>query len=193
MPYCRLTKEFLIIDWDKQLVYSKSKKCISNNNTNYVNKTKTTLLEETHMQEENILNIQIKVTDEQMNQLIKGKLEALPDDKIQEILGNALEEFLKTDNGKRLFYTKEYYQKDPQPTELLTDIVKNSVSKDLLNSYANELMCVLKDNYCELLQNAMIKVFSDMFFTQIRESTFRKEIMEKINNICNSKLNNNVR
>ena len=142
------------------------------------------------MKEENVLNIQIKVTDEQMNQLIKGKIEELPDDKIQSIIENALNEFFKTDKGQRLFYTKEYYQKDPQPTELLIDIVKKSVSKDLLNSYVNELMFTLKDNYYDLLQNAMIRVFSDMFFTQVRESTFRKEMVEMINNICNSKLNN---
>lgn len=142
------------------------------------------------MKEENVLNIQIKVTDEQMNQLIKGKIEELPDDKIQSIIENALNEFFKTDKGQRLFYTKEYYQKDPQPTELLIDIVKKSVSKDLLNSYVNVLMCTLKDNYYDLLQNAMIRVFSDMFFTQVRESTFRKEMVEMINNICNSKLNN---
>ncbi len=142
------------------------------------------------MKEENVLNIQIKVTDEQMNQLIKGKIEELPDDKIQSIIENALNEFFKTDKGQRLFYTKEYYQKDPQPTELLIDIVKKSVSKDLLNSYVNGLMCTLKDNYYDLLQNAMIRVFSDMFFTQVRESTFRKEMVEMINNICNSKLNN---
>ena len=142
------------------------------------------------MKEENVLNIQIKVTDEQMNQLIKGKIEELPDDKIQSIIENALNEFFKTDKGQRLFYTKEYYQKDPQPTELLIDIVKKSVSKDLLNSYVNELMFTLKDNYYDLLQNAMIRVFSDMFFTHVRESTFRKEMVEMINNICNSKLNN---
>lgn len=142
------------------------------------------------MKEENALNIQIKVTDEQMNQLIKGKIEELPDDKIQSIIENALNEFFKTDKGQKLFYTKEYYQKDPQPTELLVDIVKKSVSKDLLNSYVNGLMCTLKDNYYDLLQNAMIRVFSDMFFTQVRETTFRKEMIEIINNICNSKLNN---
>lgn len=144
----------------------------------------------TGMKEENVLNIQIKVTDEQMNQLIKGKIEELPDDKIQSIIENALNEFFKTDKGQKLFYTKEYYQNNPQPTELLVDIVKKSVSKDLLNSYVNELMCTLKDNYYDLLQNAMIRVFSDMFFTQVRESTFRKEMVEMINNICNSKLNN---
>lgn len=144
----------------------------------------------TGMKEENVLNIQIKVTDEQMNQLIKGKIEELPDDKIQSIIENALNEFFKTDKGQKLFYTQGYYQKDPHPTELLVDIVKKSVSKDLLNSYVNELMCTLKDNYYDLLQNAMIRVFSDMFFTQVRESTFRKEMVEMINNICNSKLNN---
>ena len=34
---------------------------------------------------ENTLNLQITITDEQMASLLKGKLESLPDEKIQEI------------------------------------------------------------------------------------------------------------
>lgn len=142
------------------------------------------------MSEENVLNIQIKVTDEQMNQLIKGKLENLPDDKIQDILGNALSEFLKTDTGQRLFYTKEYYQKNPTPTKLLTTMVSNAVSKDLLKICVDDFIGVLKDNYYELLQNTMIRVFSDMFFTNIRESHLKVEMTDMINSIVNSRLSN---
>ena len=53
---------------------------------------------------ENKLNIQITVDDEQMASLIRGNLENLPDEKLQEIFSNALTEFLKTDNGQKLFY-----------------------------------------------------------------------------------------
>ena len=35
---------------------------------------------------ENTLNIQITITDEQISSLLKGNLENLPDEKIQEIL-----------------------------------------------------------------------------------------------------------
>lgn len=33
-PYCRLTNEFLVVDWNKQIVLSKNDKCISDDNTN---------------------------------------------------------------------------------------------------------------------------------------------------------------
>ena len=49
---------------------------------------------------ENKLNIQITVTDEQMSSLIRGNLENLPDEKLQEIFSNALTEFLKTSDGQ---------------------------------------------------------------------------------------------
>lgn len=138
------------------------------------------------MEEKNVLNIQIKVTDEQMNKLIHGKLEELPDDKIQDILGNTLNEFLKTDKGQKLFYTKEYYQNNPQPTDLLKNMVSNAVSKDLLKPCVDEFINVLKDNYYELIQNTMMRTFSDIFFTEIREIQLKTEM----NNMINSKLHN---
>ena len=61
---------------------------------------------------DNKLNIQITVTDEQMSSLIRGNLENLPDEKLQEIFSNALTEFLKTDDGRKLFYTKQYYSNE---------------------------------------------------------------------------------
>lgn len=33
-PYCRLTNEFLVVDWNKKIVLSKNDKCISDDNTN---------------------------------------------------------------------------------------------------------------------------------------------------------------
>ena len=72
---------------------------------------------------ENKLNIQITVTDEQMASLIRGNLENLPDEKLQEIFSNALTEFLKTSNGQSLFYTKQYYSSDPKPSDLLVKMV----------------------------------------------------------------------
>lgn len=41
---------------------------------------------------ENTLNIQLKVTDRQMIQLLEGRVDSLPDEKVQEILSEALRE-----------------------------------------------------------------------------------------------------
>lgn len=125
---------------------------------------------------ENNLNIQIKVTDEQMCSLLKGKLESLPDEKVQEIFANALTEFFKTSDGRKLFCTQEYWNSNPQPTRLLTSMVENAVSKDLLKPYVDELVNTLKDNYVNLLKNTMIQVFSNMFFSEMNQSVLRSQL-----------------
>ena len=133
---------------------------------------------------ENTLNIQITVTDEQMASLIKGNLENLPDDKLQEIFSNALIEFLKTDNGQRLFYTKSYYDSDPKPTQLLNKMIENAISKDLLKPCVDEFISVLKNNYENLIKNAMITTFSNMFITEMKEQILQcqlKDLMCQIN------------
>ena len=133
---------------------------------------------------ENTLNIQLIVTDEQMTSLIKGNLENLPDDKIQEIFSNALIEFLKTDNGQRLFYTKSYYDSDPKPTQLLNKMIENAISKDLLKPCVDEFISVLKNNYENLIKNAMITTFSNMFITEMKEQTLQyqlEDLMHQIN------------
>lgn len=125
---------------------------------------------------ENALNIQIKVTDEQMCSLLKGKLESLPDEKVQEIFTNALTEFLKTDTGHRLFYTKRYYDSQPKPTELLTHMVENAVSKELLKPCVDEFIETIAANYTNLIKETMVQTFSNMFFSEINRSIVNNQL-----------------
>ena len=127
---------------------------------------------------DNTLNLQITVTDEQMTSLLKGKLESLPDKKVQEIFSNALSEFFKTPTGQQMFYEKSYWNSDPKPTHLLTTMVENAVSKELLKPCVDEMIAVLKDNYPKLIQNAMVQTFSNMFFTEMRECTLQNQLDE---------------
>ena len=131
---------------------------------------------------ENKLNIQITVTDEQMTSLIRGNLENLPDEKLQEIFSNALIEFFKTENGQRLFYSKGYYRSDPEPTRLLTNMVENAVSKDLLKPCVDEFVSALKDNYMDLLRTCMIQTFTNLFFTEMHSATLQAEMRNLIMN-----------
>lgn len=132
---------------------------------------------------ENKLNIQITVTDEQMTSLIKGNLENLPDDKIQEIFSNALAEFLKTQDGQKLFYTKQYYDSQPKPTNLLISMVENAVSKDLLKPCVDEFIEKIKGNYENLIKETMIQTFSNMFFTQMQQSSLQCQLNEILSDI----------
>lgn len=135
---------------------------------------------------ENKLNIQITVTDEQMTSLIKGNLENLPDDKIQEIFSNALAEFLKTQDGQKLFYTKQYYDSQPRPTDLLIKMVENAVSKDLLKPCVDEFIEKIKDNYENLIKETMVQTFSNMFFTQMQQSSLQYQLDNILNGINNN-------
>lgn len=136
---------------------------------------------------ENKLNIQITVNDEQLSSLIKGNLKNLPDEKIQEIFGNALSEFLSSRQGQELFYTKDYYGGSLKPTKLLIDMVSNAASKDLLKPYIDEFIESIKENYENLIKEAMIKTFSNLFLTELNKATFE----EQLHYIIDSRLNNN--
>ena len=136
---------------------------------------------------DNKLNIQITVTDEQMSSLIRGNLENLPNEKLQEIFSNALTEFLKTNDGQKLFYTKEYYSSELKPTRLLTTMVANAVSKDLLKPCVDEFIGTLKDNYESLITECMIKTFSNMFFTEMRQNDLESGLYR----VLETRLNNN--
>lgn len=135
---------------------------------------------------ENKLNIQITVDDEQMASLIRGNLENLPDEKLQEIFSNALTEFLKTDNGQKLFYTKQYYDSQPNPTNLLIKMVENAISKDLLKPCVDEFIENIKGNYENLIRETMIQTFSNMFFTQMQQSSLQYQLNEILNGVRNN-------
>lgn len=130
---------------------------------------------------ENKLNIQITVDDEQIASLIRGNIENLPNEKLQEIFSNALTEFFKTDNGQRLFYSKEYYSSEPKPTRLLIQMVENAISKDLLKPCVDEFIENIKGNYENLIKETMIQTFSNMFFTQMQQSSLQCQLNEILN------------
>lgn len=135
---------------------------------------------------ENKLNIQITVDNEQMASLIRGNIENLPNEKLEEILSNALTEFFKTDNGQRLFYSKAYYNSDPKPTKLLTQMIENAISKDLLKPCVDKFIEKIKDNYENLIKETMIQTFSNMFFTEMQQCSLQHQLNEILNGVKNN-------
>lgn len=133
---------------------------------------------------ENKLNIQLTVTDEQMASLLKGKLESLPDEKIQEIFANALAEFLKSSTGQQLFYTTDgFYRSNPKPSQLLEKMVSDAVSKDVLQPEVDALLMALRDRYPEFLKQTMISVFSSLFFDNITKANIQATMGELLGRI----------
>ena len=135
---------------------------------------------------ENILNIQLTVDDEQLAQLIRGNIEALPKDRLQDLLCSALSAFLETDDGRKLFYTKDSYYSNPKPTPLFTQMVSNAVSEDLLKPCVDEFMKVISENYVTIIKSAMVETFSNMFFTQMDKSMLAAQL-NNLQNEINSK------
>lgn len=136
---------------------------------------------------ENTLNIQISLNDEQLSSLIKGNIEKLPDEKLQDIFSNALIDFFKTENAKSLFYKRECYTYELKPTDLLVHMIENAVSKDLLKPCVDEFIESIKNNYENLLKETMIATFSNMFFTQLDRDAFKSELHNMIFNTLNNR------
>lgn len=118
--------------------------------------------------------------------IIKGNLGKLPDEKIQEILSNALTEFFKTENGRKLFYyTTNGYYETPKPTEFLVKMIENAASKDLLKPCVDEFVEHIKNNYERLIKETMIRTFSNMFFSQLDRDIFES----KLHDVIDKKIN----
>lgn len=124
----------------------------------------------------NVVNIQITVDDEQLSQLLKNNISNLPQEKIQEVLCEALSKFLESDNGQNLFYTREYYSSTPKPTDLLLHMMQNAVASDAMKLYWSELLDSMKEKYPELIKEAMITTFSNMFFTELQSNVLHTQL-----------------
>ena len=127
---------------------------------------------------DNVLNIQLTVSDEQMTTLLKGKLSDLPEEKIQDIFCGALKEFFATQTGQQMFYEKRgYYDSTPTPTPLLKAMIDNAIDKNLLTETTTEFVETLRGQYPTLIQNAMVNTFTKMFFDNITQATLQGQLM----------------
>lgn len=124
----------------------------------------------------NVVNIQITVDDDQLSQLLKNNISDLPQEKVQEILCEALSKFLESSDGQKLFYTKEYYNSTPRPTDLLLRMMQNAIASDAMKLYWSELLDSMKEKYPELIKEAMITTFSNMFFTELQSSVLHTQL-----------------
>lgn len=128
---------------------------------------------------DNVLNIQLTVSDEQMTSLLKGKLSDLPEEKIQDIFSSALKEFFATPTGQKMFYESHgYYDSTPKPTRLLEEMITNAIDKNLLTEATTEFVETLRDQYPTLIRDAMANTFATMFFDQISKQTLQSKLID---------------
>ena len=136
---------------------------------------------------DNTINLQITVNDEELKELIKGNIENLPEEKIQEIFSTALTEILTSEDGKRLFVEKgKYYNDPPKPTLLLQNMINNVVEKDLIVPVVNEFVKSISDEFENIIRDCIIKTFSEVLLTDLKSSVIESKLYNAINSINNN-------
>ena len=138
------------------------------------------------MKDQTTVNFQITVSNDVFQKLMSEGLVALSAEDVKSILVEALSEFLKSPDGKKLFYeSPDYYSRSScnRPSEFLLDIVKNSITPGVLNDYADEFIMSLKEHYPELIREAFIQVISNLFLTEVKSTHFSAIISELRHNI----------
>ena len=140
------------------------------------------------MKDQTTVNFQITVSNDVFQKLMSEGLVTLSAEDIKPILVEALSEFLKSPDGKKLFYeSSDYYSRNNcnHPSKFLLDIVKSSITPGVLNDYADEFIVGLKENYPELIREALIQVISNLFLTEVKSAHFSAVINELRHNIDN--------
>ena len=140
------------------------------------------------MKDQTTVNFQITVSNDVFQKLMSEGLVTLSAEDIKPILVEALSEFLKSPDGKKLFYeSPDYYSRSDcnHPSKFLLDIVKNSITPGVLNDYADEFIVSLKDHYPELIREALIQVVSNIFLTEVKSVHFSAAINQLRHDIDN--------
>ena len=115
---------------------------------------------------ENIVNLQLSISTEDMQELLMGKLASLPDEKVHEVICGALGKFLQTTEGTSLFVRRDAWRGN-RPTELLETMIANSLDTDVLHKEAEKFVNALQENYPDLVRQCLISTFSKLFFDNI--------------------------
>lgn len=140
------------------------------------------------MKDQTTVNFQITVSNDVFQKLMSEGLVTLSAEDIKPILVEALSEFLKSPDGKKLFYeSSDYYSRNDcnHPSKFLLDIVKSSIAPGVLNDYADEFIGGLKEHYPELIREALIQVISNLFLTEVKSAHFSAALNELRHDIDN--------
>ena len=115
---------------------------------------------------ENIVNIQLSISSEDMQELIMGKLSSLPDEKVHEVICSALGKFLESYEGTHLFVDRDAWRGN-KPTKLLETMVANSLDTEVLHKEVEKFVDALQKNYPNLIRQCIISTFSNLFFDNV--------------------------
>lgn len=139
------------------------------------------------------INLTLNVDTKQMEGLLKEGLVSLPQDKIQEVLLEVVKNILNDkDNGILFVSSGGYYDKSYKPTELLRGLIEKAQTSSYIEELSDAIMNYLKENYQEVIFNALVKSISELlfgpqkqidFYTSIQDELYmnRQQIEERLN------------
>ena len=132
---------------------------------------------------ETTLNIQITLDDEQLKTLITDNIQDLPKDKLQDILLQGLNDYVKT-NGRSMFFTSNNYTTNLQNW---VEIVFRSCIKDIAKDNEEMLIETIHEflgKYLKtILENSFTDAISLIFKNALNTEYIKQDVMDIMSNM----------
>ena len=132
---------------------------------------------------ETTLNIQITLDDEQLKSLMMNNIQDLPKDKLQDILLQGLNDYIKT-NGKNMFFTSNNYTTNLQNwVESVFKSCIKDMAKDNEEMLINTIHEFLGKHFENILMNSFTDVISLIFKNAFNIDYIKKDVINIMSNM----------
>ena len=132
---------------------------------------------------ETTLNIQITVNDEQLKSLITNNIQDLPKDKLQDLLLQGLNDYIKTD-GKNIFFTSSNYTTNLQDwVESVFKSCIKDIAKDNEEMLINTIHEFLGKHFETILMNSFADVISLIFKNAFNIDYIKRDVINIMSNM----------
>lgn len=135
------------------------------------------------------MELKINVDETMFKDIIEKELNAFSKDELHEIIRNCIIEAFKTDPKVSKFFVSEStygWSTKLEPSPLL---IKAAETLDLSSAFKdvqNQMIRMLKENYKEVLENAMLRAIKHNFFN---DQEFQNQISYSIDFILSRRAN----
>ena len=141
------------------------------------------------------INVVLTVDNSLFEKVCQEGFEALPKEKLQEVLLLAIKEALGQDKEKKSLYNKGEilvkprecgYQTIYEPTDMFKKILSSFDYEKYLGDITKEISEYIKNNYKKIVQDAVVKAFSTSLlnYDKIREmqDSISSQVLWGVNN-----------
>ena len=118
----------------------------------------------------NVVTIQLTLNDEELRKLLLGNISELPKEKLQDVLCQSIKEVLTSEDGKKLFITKDGYYSNPSPSQWLKKLAATADVSRAIGPVLDEVLADFGHHYPEILERCLKEAITDMFVSQFNRS-----------------------